>query len=57
MKQRLIKTYPKILIEGNTWHDNHFGVCNCYQCRKKEKENVLGKTLMRVREEMMSKKY
>lgn len=57
LRQRLIGTYPKILIEGNTWHDNHFGVCKCNRCKNKQKENILGKTLMRIREEMIFGEY
>lgn len=57
MRRRLTNTYPKMLIEGNTWHDNHFGSCKCQRCKNISKENVLGKVLMRVREEMILGQY
>lgn len=46
LKQKLIDTGNKELIEGNTWNDTYWGVC-----RGKGK-NMLGKILMRVREEL-----
>lgn len=36
-----------ILIEGNQWHDNTWGVCYCGQC--KNGHNLLGWILMRQR--------
>ena len=39
------------LIEGNTWHDNYWGVCSCSKCNGRGK-NRLGKLLMKVREEL-----
>ena len=50
-KQKLIDTEDAILVEGNTWHDNHFGVCTCIRCGGVGK-NVLGEALMRVRKEV-----
>lgn len=47
-----------MLIEGNYWHDNEWGVCTCNTCRDKyrragiNQENLLGKILMQVREEL-----
>jgi len=55
LKQKLIDTGDDHLVEGNTWHDNHFGVCVCIACGSVGK-NVLGKALMRVRDEINSKK-
>lgn len=46
---KLLATGTQELIEGNTWHDNHFGDCICFGCRNKVGENVLGILLMRVR--------
>lgn len=43
----LIATYPHELIEGNTWGDTFWGVCNG------RGENWLGKLLMQRREELM----
>jgi len=47
---RLVGTGDALLIEGNTWHDNHWGDCSCYGCRRKLGKNMLGKLLMRVRD-------
>lgn len=47
-RKRLIDTYPATLIEGNTWNDTYWGVCNGVG------QNKLGKLLMKVREEAMS---
>lgn len=48
LEDKLIKTYPSILKEGNYWHDNFWGSCNCEKCKDKGK-NVLGKLLMDIR--------
>jgi len=42
----LIDTNDKVIIEGNTWGDIYWGICNGIG------ENNLGKILMKVREEM-----
>jgi len=47
-KRMLIETGNAELLEGNTWGDTHFGVCS----KTGVGENVLGKILMRVREEL-----
>lgn len=44
--QRLIDTGDEELIEGNTWGDTYWGVCNGVG------ENRLGNILMRVRKEL-----
>ena len=48
--EKLKSTTPEEIVEGNTWHDNFWGVC-C--CGKKETckggENHLGKLLMKIR--------
>lgn len=49
LKQKLIDTGNATLIEGNTWNDRFWGVCNG------EGENHLGKLLMRVRLELKEK--
>ncbi len=38
------------LIEGNWWHDNIWGDCNCPKCENKPGKNWLGKILMLIRE-------
>lgn len=46
LKQKLINTGNEELIEGNTWNDTYWGVC------RGRGKNMLGKILMRVREEI-----
>lgn len=48
----LLKTEDATLVEGNSWHDNIWGVCFCPGCRKKTGYNHLGRILMRVRKEL-----
>jgi len=48
LKNALIATDGQDLIEGNTWNDTFWGVCNGYG------ENNLGKILMKIREELCS---
>lgn len=43
LKQMLLATEDAILVEGNTWGDTYWGVCNGAG------QNKLGKTLMRIR--------
>ena len=52
MQAKLLATENEQLVEGNYWHDNHFGSCYCKKCLQLPKENVLGKILMRVRDEL-----
>lgn len=46
---KLIATGDEELIEGNTWGDRIWGVCNG------EGENRLGKLLMKIRDELKTK--
>jgi len=46
LKQRLLDTGDKELVEGNTWNDTYWGVC------RGRGKNVLGKILMNIREEL-----
>lgn len=48
LKQKLIDTFPKVLVETNNWGDTYWGECDGIG------KNNLGKTLMRVRQELMS---
>lgn len=50
LRHRLLATGNAILIEGNTWHDTFWGVCNCTK-HNGEGQNFLGKLLMTVRDE------
>jgi len=51
--EKLDATGNAYLIEGNTWHDNQFGICvkkNCERgCWKKKGQNKLGLFLMQLR--------
>lgn len=46
-------THPYELIEGNTWHDNIWGDCHCDRCKNIIGQNLLGKILMEVRDELL----
>ena len=52
LKEKLLRTGDAVLIEGNTWHDNIWGDCNCSKCKKIEGRNLLGRILMQVRREL-----
>ena len=52
LKTQLLNTNDEVLVEGNTWHDNYWGMCNCERCTRKNYSNNLGKILMRIREEL-----
>lgn len=54
LEDKLLATGDKILVEGNTWHDCHFGVCSCDKCHG-QGENKLGEILMQVRAELKHK--
>lgn len=44
LMEKLLKTAPQELVEGNTWGDTFWGVC------KGEGQNMLGKLLMEIRD-------
>lgn len=53
LKEKLLATKDAILIEDTTgWHDNIWGDCNCVCCKNKKGENLLGKALMEIRDEL-----
>lgn len=52
LRKKLLDTGDATLVEGNTWHDNYWGDCSCGRCVKRLGKNMLGKTLMRVRDEL-----
>jgi ribA/ribD-fused uncharacterized protein len=52
LAKQLKKTGNLPLIEGNTWHDNIWGNCKCIKCRKVKGQNLLGKALMLIRNEL-----
>lgn len=49
LAQKLLETGDEELVEGNTWEDRYWGVCGG------KGKNMLGKILMRVREELRRK--
>ena len=51
LRKKLLATGNEELIEGTTWHDNSWGICDCETCGGQGK-NRLGKLLMQVREEL-----
>ena len=52
----LIDSKGAYIVEDTTgWHDNYWGDCQCGNCRLKFKHNVLGKCLMKVRDEIIEK--
>jgi hypothetical protein len=52
LKEKLIATDNKILIEGNYWHDNFWGICSCDKCKDLIGQNNLGFILMKVRSKL-----
>lgn len=59
LRERLLSTAPKMLIEGNYWHDNFWGVCMCPRtikgCQGASGTNNLGKLLMNLRRELQNR--
>ena len=53
LKQRLLATGNRELIEGNHWHDNFWDSCTCDRCRNNG-QNLLGKLLMKLSSEYNS---
>ena len=57
LKMMLLNTGDSYLIEGNWWHDNFWGICECEICGKGNiRKNNLGKILMLVREKIKKEK-
>lgn len=57
LRERLLATGNEELVEGNTWHDNYWGDCQCEKCKQIKGRNQLGKILMRIREELKDEPY
>ena len=54
LKTLLLETGDEPLVEGNSWHDDYWGNCQCGRERcQKEGKNMLGTTLMQVRQEIL----
>lgn len=52
LRQKLLATGKKDLIEGNYWHDNEWGNCTCERCKNQKGKNKLGVCLMKIRAEL-----
>ena len=48
LREKLIKTQDKYLMEGNTWNDRYWGV----DLESRKGKNHLGKLLMKIRKEL-----
>lgn len=46
---KLLQTGNAVLIEGNRWHDNFWGSCQCDKCTQIIGQNQLGLILRNVR--------
>jgi len=51
LRKQLLDTGDQKLVEGNKWHDNYWGCCNCQRCNI-EGQNKLGEILMKVRDKL-----
>lgn len=49
----LVDTGDAMLIEGNTWHDQFWGDCECPKHKAQAGENWLGRLLMLVRRDLI----
>lgn len=56
LKNELLLTEDKELIEGNYWHDNFWGRCYCSRCKNRKGLNILGRILMKIRGELRNQK-
>lgn len=54
LRDLLLQTDNKVLIEGNHWHDNFWGHCYCNKCKADATlgMNTLGILLMQLRDEL-----
>lgn len=49
LTQALLDTDPHLLVEGNYWHDQFWGNCQCDMHLHAEGKNYLGRILMHIR--------
>lgn len=49
LRAKLQATGDEDLVEGNTWHDQHWGDCTCWTHAGVPGGNALGRLLMQVR--------
>lgn len=51
--EALLSTEDALLVEGNHWHDQHWGCCMCGREKCAEPgQNHLGRLLMELRDEL-----
>lgn len=55
LAEALLLTGDDLLVEANTWHDNHWGDCTCGACTQPG-QNLLGVTLMETRNKIRREK-
>jgi len=53
---KLLATEDATLVEGNTWHDQYWGRCDCTK-HGGEGENWLGRMLMQIRDELRAARW
>lgn len=53
LRQMLINTQHRTIVEGNKWHDNYWGDCYCERCKDIKGTNVLGLLLMTIRSKLI----
>lgn len=51
-KTLLAMSGEKEIVEGNWWHDQFWGSCSCDKHKHTPGQNMLGKLLMEIREEL-----
>lgn len=52
-KEILLNTGNEEIVEDTTgWHDNIWGNCSCGRCANRPGKNLLGKTLMKIRDRL-----
>lgn len=55
LREKLLATGERELIEGNHWHDNFWGRCSCAPCQERGTSlNHLGAILMDIRTKLRS---
>jgi ribA/ribD-fused uncharacterized protein len=52
LREWLLGTGKKLIVENNWWHYQYWGNCFCVRCTKSNGRNELGKILMDVRAEL-----
>ena len=53
--KKLMATGTQEIVEGNSWHDQFWGSCDCPECYE-DGLNHLGKLLMKIRADLLEEK-